>query len=205
MMDTCKNGHVRTPDNTYITPGAGWRSCKICRKAGTERFRTGMKRAPRGWCRNGHEYTDETRLNVGKGLDCKLCRQERNRKYRRKNPGRANASNQKWRAANIEVVRAWNKQYYQADPTKSYAKAARRRSGQRGSFSREEWSERKFEFGNRCAYCLQLTVLTLDHVSPLVAGGAHDEGNIVPACLSCNSAKQDKTLLQFLLYRKKRM
>lgn len=28
----CKNGHEFTPENTYVTPGTPWRSCRTCRR-----------------------------------------------------------------------------------------------------------------------------------------------------------------------------
>lgn len=37
-------------------------------------------------------------------------------------------------------------------------------------------------------------VLTLDHVTPREMGGTHAADNLVTACLSCNSAKQDSTM-----------
>jgi 5-methylcytosine-specific restriction endonuclease McrA len=51
--------------------------------------------------------------------------------------------------------------------------------------------------GFACAYC-GATVegdarLTLDHVVPCELGGTNDASNLVTACLSCNSAKQDAT------------
>jgi 5-methylcytosine-specific restriction endonuclease McrA len=46
-----------------------------------------------------------------------------------------------------------------------------------------------------CTYCscpLDENNRTLDHVVPLSRGGAHDASNLVAACRSCNSAKQDR-------------
>jgi len=36
--------------------------------------------------------------------------------------------------------------------------------------------------------------LSLDHVLPRELGGSHDSSNLVTACVSCNSAKQDSTM-----------
>jgi 5-methylcytosine-specific restriction endonuclease McrA len=44
-----------------------------------------------------------------------------------------------------------------------------------------------------CHYCgarVSPKELTLDHIVPLVRGGRSTKGNCVPACKSCNSAKQ---------------
>lgn len=42
--------------------------------------------------------------------------------------------------------------------------------------------------GKRCAYC-DNPADTIDHAVPLVRGGTNYEGNLVPACKSCNSSK----------------
>ena len=48
-----------------------------------------------------------------------------------------------------------------------------------------------------CAYCGAAAedgvVLTLDHILACELGGDNSPANLVSACLSCNSAKQDKT------------
>ena len=49
-----------------------------------------------------------------------------------------------------------------------------------------------------CAYCGAAAeeglYLTLDHVIPCELGGTNNHGNLVTACLSCNSAKRDMTI-----------
>lgn len=53
-----------------------------------------------------------------------------------------------------------------------------------------------------CAYCMERfessNEKTADHVEPLYLGGAHSMDNIVIACLSCNSSKGRKRLLNWL-------
>jgi 5-methylcytosine-specific restriction endonuclease McrA len=66
----------------------------------------------------------------------------------------------------------------------------------------DQWSRLKESYSNLCIYCLRRpTVLTMDHVHPLVRGGHHVIENIVPACKSCNSAKNKRSLLFFLADR----
>ena len=55
----------------------------------------------------------------------------------------------------------------------------------------------------QCCYCGKQLILrthdcTLDHVHPRHAGGSNDASNLVTACLSCNSSKQDCTLSSWL-------
>jgi len=47
------------------------------------------------------------------------------------------------------------------------------------------------EFGNCCAYCGTDGDMQIEHVEPISRGGAHDIGNIVPACASCNTNKRN--------------
>jgi len=46
------------------------------------------------------------------------------------------------------------------------------------------------EFGNSCAYCGKGGDMEIEHVEPISSGGAHDIGNIVPACSRCNTSKR---------------
>ena len=52
-----------------------------------------------------------------------------------------------------------------------------------------------------CVYCgrdLSDAVATLDHVTARELGGSNHESNLVTACLTCNSRKQDLPLRKFL-------
>jgi len=50
--------------------------------------------------------------------------------------------------------------------------------------------------GRECAYCPDLAT-TVDHVVPLVRGGTNHEGNLAPACRSCNGSKGGLTLIEW--------
>jgi 5-methylcytosine-specific restriction endonuclease McrA len=55
--------------------------------------------------------------------------------------------------------------------------------------------------GYRCVYCGQRFAceeLTLDHVQPQVRGGDRSEGNLVTACIACNTLKGHQRLSRFL-------
>ncbi len=58
-------------------------------------------------------------------------------------------------------------------------------------------------YDNKCIYCGALNNLTIDHVLALSRGGTNEFNNLVIACLSCNSSKRDKMLLNFLWNRYK--
>ena len=53
----------------------------------------------------------------------------------------------------------------------------------------------------RCVYCgLEKPVeeLTIDHVQPRVRGGDHSGGNVVTACVACNTRKGHQRVAEFL-------
>ena len=53
----------------------------------------------------------------------------------------------------------------------------------------------------RCVYCGERFAardLTVDHVQPRVRGGDRSEGNLVAACITCNTAKAQRRLADFL-------
>ncbi len=52
-----------------------------------------------------------------------------------------------------------------------------------------------------CRYCSkQLTRFsaTLDHIQPVSKGGDHSFGNLITACLRCNSERRDKPVMDFI-------
>lgn len=50
--------------------------------------------------------------------------------------------------------------------------------------------------GLPCAYCGD-PAQTLDHITPRVAGGSDNRGNLVPACRSCNGSKSGRSLFEW--------
>lgn len=71
-----------------------------------------------------------------------------------------------------------------------------------------KWIRRSTRFsiyhrdGFKCAYCQASAgdgaQMTLDHVLPCELGGTNAVENLVTACLSCNSRKQDKSMRDWL-------
>lgn len=51
--------------------------------------------------------------------------------------------------------------------------------------------------GFRCVYCGARKNLTIDHVKAESDGGAHEAGNFVTCCKTCNSKKGTKSLADF--------
>lgn len=57
------------------------------------------------------------------------------------------------------------------------------------------WRQEQLERG--CAYCGKLAT-TSDHFIPVSRGGKSEPGNLIPACISCNSKKGDSDPLLWL-------
>ncbi len=58
--------------------------------------------------------------------------------------------------------------------------------------------------GYRCVYCgriLPATQLTVDHVEPRVKQGDHSRGNLVTACVPCNTTKGHLAAWEYLQER----
>lgn len=64
-----------------------------------------------------------------------------------------------------------------------------RDAGVKCSFTIADANELLARASGHCVYCAKPTRLTLDHVTPIIAGGAHAKRNIIPCCKSCNSSK----------------
>jgi 5-methylcytosine-specific restriction endonuclease McrA len=102
-----------------------------------------------------------------------------------------------------ETVRAADRKWKKAHPEKCLAQWARKRARKRNApindFTAEQWSSLCKAVGYRCAYCqhkFAFKQLTQDHITPLARGGSHTLSNIIPACLPCNSRKQDRAVLK---------
>jgi 5-methylcytosine-specific restriction endonuclease McrA len=54
-------------------------------------------------------------------------------------------------------------------------------------------SARFTEFDNQCVYCGSKEKITIDHFIPISKFGADKIENIVPACIKCNSSKNNKS------------
>ena len=94
-----------------------------------------------------------------------------------------------------EDKRRRDRAYRQTDAgklTKLRAKSKRRSIMGEHTITAAEWNKTLVLFGHRCAYCGKESVLTFDHFIPISKGGDTTPSNIVPACVSCNSSKQDK-------------
>lgn len=112
---------------------------------------------------------------------------------------------QVWMRAHPEKVRAYYKRWYvENQDTLRELSVRRERAYSSSTFCFEDWLSILEVFCHRCAYCLRSDVkLTMDHVQPISKGGLHVVGNVVPACKSCNSRKNNRPVFVMLSGREK--
>lgn len=154
----------------------------------------------------------------GRDCYCKPCAKIRAAVWAEANADKRRAIREKWKAANREKIAESNSRYRKANPAKVAVIKARynkkpstkavfherrrlRRASQRyeteSKFSLSDWRAVLAAFNHRCAYCGCDGRMTIEHLEPLSRGGTNERGNIVPACLSCNSRKHAKTVEEF--------
>lgn len=114
-----------------------------------------------------------------------------------------------WREANPEKTKIAQKSWKKANPEK-WKISLRISNHKRRSILRnlqsdltvEEWLEIWAEFEGLCFWCGAIAA-TIDHLIPLTPRknglqGYNTKRNVVPACKSCNSKKNNKDPLVFL-------
>lgn len=95
--------------------------------------------------------------------------------------------------------------YYKSEKFKlsNLNRANKRRSmvNSENSLTVSDWKNILSEYNHSCVYCGSKKRLTQDHIVPVSKGGTHVKDNVVPACQSCNSSKNNKTLIFWMLQK----
>ncbi len=133
------------------------------------------------WCVNNRDRRNAAAARYREKPETKEYARAFNKKYREENPELVASEKAKWMAV------------HRIDS--ELREEAQAKMSELGYFSLENWNYVLSIFGNCCAYCKSNdSKLTRDHFVPISKGGLHVNGNIVPACKSCNSAKRNKLL-----------
>lgn len=83
-----------------------------------------------------------------------------------------------------------------------------RRKNAAGSYNKKQLIEKFTFWGWRCYLCLtqlDAKTCTIEHRKPLSRGGTNWLANIAPACLPCNSSKQNKTQQEYITFFKQKI
>ena len=105
-------------------------------------------------------------------------------------------------SASRDERQAYSREWRAKNPDKRTAQHQRRRARKSGAQSRvvtaQDWVAAKRRQGGACAYCGSADdKLVMDHIVPLARGGRHAVGNILAACVSCNSSKSALLLVEW--------
>jgi hypothetical protein len=153
------------------------------------------------------ELFDYAKDGDGYQNQCKVCRRAWARDWKRRNKDkirtyeeinkeRLSALRAEWRRKNHARVLERRRRWYKTPKARLYGRmrAHQRRVNKSSTVTPAQIKEMA-QRQTRCYYCGKAFGIrrkyTIDHVIPLVKGGAHDISNIVLACWPCNRKKRD--------------
>lgn len=153
------------------------------------------------WKRENRERARELeRERYYRNVEDERSKNRRKRKrFRQSNPEKEHENAKRYRAANPD----YRKHYYRRNRAKMQAQARldyyKRKKG--APYTRDSLDYVQLIVNDPCVYC-GADSGTIDHIVPVSSGGDSSPDNLAPACLSCNSSKHTKSLLEFLLQRR---
>jgi 5-methylcytosine-specific restriction endonuclease McrA len=169
---TCRHCGALFP---YEPPPDRWwtrrRTCDDCRR-----------RIHNDRCRRWTEENPEGRKQIRNG-------------WVARNSEQMKATREDWRRRHPEAGRISRRKAKKKNPVANRASVRKRKARMRGnqvaSFTPSQLASRLAYFGNRCWMCGG-SADSIDHVKPISKGGAHMLCNLRPACMPCNSMKNDQ-------------
>jgi len=161
----CKHGHVAKRKTVNGT-------CFACERVLVEKWKT--KNYPR-------------HLELMRGWS------RRNPEKRRIHVQRTRANNPDWRQKLNAAVAEWARRNKDRRCASEQKRRARKQRASGAGYSVQDIARLLILQNGKCVYCSvsfsESVRHTVDHVTPLSKGGAHDLQNIVLACGPCNSRK----------------
>jgi 5-methylcytosine-specific restriction endonuclease McrA len=164
-----------------------------------------------------HNFSKDKNRKDGLTVYCKDCYKSRSQKYYSQNRDKILSYGAKWRNENKQKSKNYHSGYYQNNKelcknrVKSWQSRHPEKPFEYNAIRRLRLTSSRFEIkkaeidnllSKPCFYCQQTQSNSLDHIIPLVRGGRHAIGNLIGACRPCNSKKQDKTIMEFRLYKR---
>lgn len=144
--------------------------------------------------------------------------QEYSKDYYQKNKPRLSQQNKLWTQANSEKKKQDDKKWVKANPekVKINAKNWRLRNPGKESLNRQLRRARlknatiflvtpkdiESILSKPCLYCGEAGE-HIDHILPLSKGGLHSIGNLTSSCRSCNLSKNNKTVMEWRLWKRR--
>ena len=147
------------------------------------------------------EFYKRSNRKCGVQSFCKSCHDTKNRAYNAANVEKLSLSQKAWYVKNRERELQKHKKYASANPERYQLYKSRRRVliANNGVFLVTR-KEVKRLLSQLCYLCNASPSTALDHITPITKGGRHSIGNLIGACKSCNSSKNNSFLS---VYRKR--
>ena len=123
--------------------------------------------------------------------------------YREVNREKLRQYQKDWASANRDKERSKSAKYLASHKEWNAGKSQKRRARLRKSetFFITEKELRRL-YAQPCVACSSTERQTLDHCIPITRGGRHSIGNLQTLCLSCNSKKHRRTIMEWRLDRR---
>jgi 5-methylcytosine-specific restriction endonuclease McrA len=192
-MEVCGRGHIQTTENRT----ADGRHCRLCVNERMRARRAGVELEPIArtmytHCVAGHEFTPEnTYIGADGARQCNICRRDRSLESWWRHRDQRLAEQAVWREANREVHNERSRRWQHENPEKSNMisrlKKQRRRAA--GVLTEADWALVLEIYGTACLKCGSDAPPTIDHIDPVIDGGANLITNVQPLCGPCNSSK----------------
>jgi 5-methylcytosine-specific restriction endonuclease McrA len=148
---------------------------------------------------------------------CKECNKKRCKAYRLSNPDKVSEYHKqyylknadgvkekvrKYRLSNVDRVRETSRQYCHnnLDKRRNRENARRAKKLSNGVYEISKKEIKKI-YSSPCFYCGSFNLIQADHVIPIIKGGRHSIGNLVPACAKCNRSKGTKLLIEWRVWK----
>ena len=180
------------------------------------------------WCKECNSAYQKQRLKDNPDKDkatklaWKLANEQKvkayEKSYYQENKERLNQSNSEWRKANIEQKKKADKQWAINNPQKVKINGFnwRLRNPEKVSLARQLRRARLYKaslflvtskdirriLAKDCLYCGQPS-RHIDHIVPLSRGGLHSVGNLAASCEPCNLQKNNKTIMEWRVWKKR--
>lgn len=194
-MKLCKRGHEQISSN--VRGGTHSGECLACHRERERERNRAAGAVPRGLptypC--GHPRTPEN--SKGGHPACKICHRKKQLARYRADPATSIAKATAWANANRKRLNVrfgeWRRNSPEQRARMHLSKSRRNREEQTVAYA-------ALLKGDPCSYCGS-SGGSIDHITPIRRCGETNWTNLTAACGPCNSSKNARPLLQFLLAR----